>query len=891
MVDYSGYELFEQDNVSKNLIIEGNGFRYTNSDIDSESFELYESLCSENTLKFGVCESAYVKFRIGYGAQSLEGERITISMQLSGAQDIMPIGVYTITSDTLSADKRYRDIVAYDALNAVLKKNVSDWYNSILPDMTSSVTVKQFRDSFFEYLNIYQEETTLINDDISINKTIEYDGITGKDILESICEMNACFGHMTRGGTFRYVYLDQLTSASAIVIGDDKTYTSVTYEDFVTEPLTKLQIRQEENDIGVIVGSGSNDYVIEGNPLLFGKDQSELTTIGNNILAKISIASYRPCKIEVKGNPCIEAGDGIQVVTTYNTVMTYVLQRTMKGVQSLKDTIKATGTKVFNNNNNSIHSQLIQLRGKSNTLERTIDETRSELVDMDAETRTIITQTADTLQIQINELYAEVDGDINLYYTQETPTLLNYPAWDFTYNIPCNDTVQLADDLAFEYNDTYYKKNLRSIAYDETDNITYRFIKSSGQWIWQEVSNTETTLILSRLSQVEATAESLSSEVSELSLTLDNDYYTISETQSAISQTSSSILATVSGTYTTKTTTQTLAGRVELKLNTSDLVSEFNAKANVITLTSDYFTLAANGTITATGGTIGGWNFNSNSIYSTNQNIVLNSAGSMVGSSGGSKVWQIDSAGTASFQKLNIGANGARIGATLDLDQGTMSGGFYIGSSCLYSGMTSLTDTTHNGIYLGTTGIALGKGAFKVTSAGALTATNANITGAISTSNLTATGGMIGGWSIGTDALKVTKSYSGTTYTLELGSTQNVGVPLLLHQNGDAKAFISGAGLIYATLLYAGDANIEGIIRSDSIETLSLSASTISSSSNISASGYVSSGSLVRQTQNGGTKYCIGSPSNLEFRYVSSGNYITVFLNGTSVGRIYLSTT
>ena len=43
--------------------------------------------------------------------------------------------------------------------------------------------------------------------------------------------------------------------------------------------------------------------------------------------------------------------------------------------------------------------------------------------------------------------------------------------------------------------------------------------------------------------------------------------------------------------------------------------------------------------------------------------------------------------------------------------------------------MTSLTDTTHNGIYIGTNGIALGKGAFKVTTAGAVTATNLAITG------------------------------------------------------------------------------------------------------------------------------------------------------------------
>lgn len=45
-------------------------------------------------------------------------------------------------------------------------------------------------------------------------------------------------------------------------------------------------------------------------------------------------------------------------------------------------------------------------------------------------------------------------------------------------------------------------------------------------------------------------------------------------------------------------------------------------------------------------------------------------------------------------------------------------GGWNIGSNALYSGMTSYGDTAHNGVWLGTNGIACGKGRFKVNTNG-----------------------------------------------------------------------------------------------------------------------------------------------------------------------------
>lgn len=84
---------------------------------------------------------------------------------------------------------------------------------------------------------------------------------------------------------------------------------------------------------------------------------------------------------------------------------------------------------------------------------------------------------------------------------------------------------------------------------------------------------------------------------------------------------------------------------------------------------------------------------------------------------------------------------------------GSGNNGFVIGERAIYNGMLSFQDEENNGIYLGTDGIALGKGSFKVDSQGNLVARSATLTGTIN-----ATGGTIGSgnsvFAIGGNAIK-----------------------------------------------------------------------------------------------------------------------------------------
>ena len=83
-----------------------------------------------------------------------------------------------------------------------------------------------------------------------------------------------------------------------------------------------------------------------------------------------------------------------------------------------------------------------------------------------------------------------------------------------------------------------------------------------------------------------------------------------------------------------------------------------------------------------------------------------------------------------------------------------------ITSESIYNGVTSLTDTQHNGVYVGRDGIALGKGAFNVDITGSLTATNAKITGEINATKITLTNTTI-------PATSVTVTEGSTTSSLQ----------------------------------------------------------------------------------------------------------------------------
>lgn len=454
MVDYKYKDLFLKSHVDKQLRIAADDglFTATNPDINWENFELTESLCSESELRFGSCESSMVKFQIRNAFIPLAGKWLTITETLDGNTDVpFQYGRYKVFSDVPTADKEYRDITAYDSMYDILGADVAAWYNSILPEENSTMPLRQFRTSFIRHFGLTEAvpEGGLVNDSMTVQKTIQPEEISGKDVITAICEINGCFGHIGRDGKFHYIYLQQdiqglypadflfpdhvpdqwdyLPQAETgyLYPQDPKgermgtgRYIKCQYEDYVVRQINKVQIRKEENDIGTIYpktdpSDKDNSYIIQDNFLVYGKSTEELDAIAENIYRKIRGIVYRPFDAECPGNPCFEVGDPLSFSTKYKIVESYIFSRTLKGIQSLKDRYSSKGLERRSQNVNSVQKSIIQLKGKANILTRTIEETKLEMYDIEAGLNNTITITAAQIRTELKNTKEGLESSIS----------------------------------------------------------------------------------------------------------------------------------------------------------------------------------------------------------------------------------------------------------------------------------------------------------------------------------------------------------------------------------------------------------------------------------------------------------------------------------------------
>lgn len=617
MINYKYADLFYRDNMDKQAKIEYSGGVMTNTELFQNSEELTESLCSEKELRFGSCEAGSFKFKVANIVKSMTGEWITFRIVIDHHEETpLMIGRYKVSSDKETADRRYREIVAYDAMYDILNADMAVWYNAVLPDDNSTVTLRQFRTSFIRHFGL--EEVLppggLVNDGMTVQRTIQPEQISGKDIITAICEINGCFGHVGRDGKFHYIYLPQAIEGlypandlypdhapewmvqaktghlypqdpQSTRLGTGR-YIKCQYEDYITKRIARLQIRQKENDIGIIWPDengidSDNCYIIEDNFLVYGKSHDELSGIARNIFSKITDIVYRPFDAVCVGNPCLEVGDPVRFPTKYAIVESYILKRTLKGIQALRDSYKADGTEKYSEKLNGLQKSIVQLKGKTNTLERTIDETKLEMKDMGEELSVSISATARELRVELEDVSKGLSNTISatageirgeLQNTKDgLETTISATAAGIMADV--SRTYETKSDASIEYTSICSSIEVESGRISsEIERATRAEMNLAG-----EITNTATTLS----SKIEQTESSIKTEVSESYQTKTGAQEQYSNLQSSIIQNANNIALKVSKT----------------DYNGSHIASLINQSPDTITIEANHLNL--NGAVTA----------------------------------------------------------------------------------------------------------------------------------------------------------------------------------------------------------------------------------------------------------------------------------------------------
>lgn len=699
MINFDKINKFS-DNVPKNFEIISGQTTLTNADIYSESIEIKESLCSDEHLMFSA-EASSIRFKTRYEVDL--AEKIEVKVTVDGST--LPVGTYFIDTNTPSGARDYRDITAYDLMYKINSTDFAEWYISKFRAGFFPCTINEFFNAFLAEINRLFNLNISVDVPIITNGTFVYqnaiyeEGATlelpGARILGDLANATASFIRINRDGNFEFLQIHEGIPIREYGLED---YSTCIHEDYLTKKVSKVQIIKEDGDFGVSSGSDGNTYTISGNFLLHSVDVPALQGACDRIFNIIKNIEYTPFTMQTQGNPCYEVGDFIKFTSHGAAHKSFILQRTLKGIQSLRDTLSAEGTEEISETDNDIRNQVQLLNGKSNVLKTDLEHTISQLTDLDRDVNTRFEQTADSITLQVSaettramsveeildgkylSLQQQLNGEQKVYNTDYVPTLLNYPAWDFTYNIPCNDTVQLRDDLMFEYTDEYYNKNARSTVFNSADSTTYRFTKDteSGVWYWKPVADSDFGIVMQQLAELKVSVDGISSTVSRDYLKIldaQGTYETIEHVASSIQQTEEKITTEVTrakgveeslSTSITQTADEirlevssgyATKGSLELKVSKDDndqIVSMLNASAdqiniegNRIKIQSNSFSLDYDGNIVANSGVVGGWNINGSEIYHNTQNgkVSMQADGTIVCYSNGNPVWALQNDG------------------------------------------------------------------------------------------------------------------------------------------------------------------------------------------------------------------------------------------------------
>jgi len=385
MIDYEYPNIFITEGTQKELLItdgtvtidgtdyevSGETVLFENNDLELEAFELYQSINTESQMIFGSCGTAKVSFvaRSVYAGSNV-GKRVKVYIIPNhDASKMVQLGVFKIAEDKQSNDHLRHSMVGYDSMYDILNTDMRLWYYGQFPDTSTTMTLAQFRAAFINYFGLTAETVTLANDDMVLQRKIEVDSLSGAEIIKAICEINGVFGKITNEGKFRFVSLaPHIQLDPDVVQMDVDKYVDVEFTDYFCQFITALELRNDKTSI-VSGDKSGNKYVVSYNFLTAGIDFSELGDICRNLYWQIRHHSYRPLTINALGNPLIEVGDSLKcVLKNGNILFTYVFERRLKGIQSLRDTISSNGEEYFQENLNSASYQYKELNNQINEI-------------------------------------------------------------------------------------------------------------------------------------------------------------------------------------------------------------------------------------------------------------------------------------------------------------------------------------------------------------------------------------------------------------------------------------------------------------------------------------------------------------------------------------------
>lgn len=313
------------------------------------------------------------------------GTRLTHYRETSGHRTLA--GTYWAVKPTSQTRNTYK-VYAYDAVSR-LDSVQSTWLRSIQDQFP--MTLWKFAGLVAQRCGVTIANNSLPRNGTYLVQAFYADNLTGRQLLAWVAEASCTFLRATPDGKIEFAWYTDYTSQSigpTVYIRD-----GLSHDKFQTAPVVKVQIRQSDDDVGVLYPSdesGSNALVIQGNLLLTSATAEALKPVAQAIFETMQGVTYTPLKVTVPADFPLPAPGNIVSVTDArgNVLSSYIMTRKISGQQvTLESTGNATrdGTAAVNEQSyKNLTGKMLEIKTSVDGLEVKASDLTGKYTDLKA---------------------------------------------------------------------------------------------------------------------------------------------------------------------------------------------------------------------------------------------------------------------------------------------------------------------------------------------------------------------------------------------------------------------------------------------------------------------------------------------------------------------------
>lgn len=371
-------------------------------------------------------------------AQGTEITLVRIDAE-GGAQT--PVGVF-LAEKPVKASANVIRVTAYDRMT-LLDKDLSPWLRE--QQGAFPMTIKALVQAVCAQCGVEIVPGNLeaqVNTGYSV-PAFYTDNMTGRQIIQWAAQAMCRFARMTPAGQLEFAwYTDHARSGigpgagsawsaldlsgQLLATADGEVWTfaqpqagyfsgTLSYEDYTTAPIDKVQIKQSDDDVGVIYPpdeTGTNALVIQGNLLLATQTADALRPVARAIFEQMQDVTYTPLQAALPLTADAPApGDILMVADAYGRrIQTRIMRRTISGQ---KITLESTGNARRDGTSAVNNQQWSNLQGKMLEIKADVDGLTVKASDLEG-SYSQLQQTVDGFSLTVskasdNDLFGDAD--------------------------------------------------------------------------------------------------------------------------------------------------------------------------------------------------------------------------------------------------------------------------------------------------------------------------------------------------------------------------------------------------------------------------------------------------------------------------------------------------